>query len=794
MATVVVRSISQTGTPDYSTPQAWEDAAPADLVALDQIWQGEIALPTDNYSIGGSFVIGFLGSTTDATRYKHLTAAAGASFVDHASPVIGFDTSKGCSIASTGSTQTINISESYTHVSRIQFNTPTSGIAMIFGASVVGVVIDSIISEVNTAAPTIGQGAGISGLVVTNSAFISTFTGTSVIANVANTDFINCLFVKPSDRALATVGLTLIGGTVNAINCAIMGATVSGSAGINYTNCIANDTSPPAGVTTATFTQASFVVDVTAAHDFSINTGSALKDAGATDARAAVDIFGNARPSGASYDVGVHEFIVIPPTVVGSSISLTGTPDYSTLQSWEDAAPANLVTANQIWRGIVDKTTDNFSGTTQLLVITGSTTDETRYKELTVKDGASFSDHASPVLRYDEGQGASVTSSVNDATIMNLEPYFRISRLQLENTGNASGSPFHNFNSAATTAQMSDCIFRLPSFSTAIMLLRGNMLAINCVFIATVQSTGIVNFQIQSGEALNCTFITPSDITESSAASNGAAGTTYTNCAFFGFVNVGQAGQTYSNCYADDITPPAGVTTMAYDTTTGSGFQNTEAATLDARIKETSGLIDAGATDARSSLGILGTARPDGAAYDVGAHEYTVTFASRDITPSGGIVFSGTAPADVFNVGDILPSGGIVFDGHAPLGSPITGIIVPGGGIVFGGTAPMVGFSVRTIGVSGDIVFGGTAPFTTTQININVISPSGGLILGGHAPLGPPVTIDLQPVNPVDGGIKFSGIAGSKRCDTFSPSGGISFNGTASASTGRNRLMRGIGQ
>ena len=37
------------------------------------------------------------------------------------------------------------------------------------------------------------------------------------------------------------------------------------------------------------------------------------------------------------------------PTTTTKTIGSTG--DYSTLQAWEDACPANLVTADEIWRG-----------------------------------------------------------------------------------------------------------------------------------------------------------------------------------------------------------------------------------------------------------------------------------------------------------------------------------------------------------------------------------------------------------------------------------------------------------
>ncbi len=66
------------------------------------------------------------------------------------------------------------------------------------------------------------------------------------------------------------------------------------------------------------------------------------------------------------------------PTDVIKTIGQTSspiTPDYSTLQAWEDASPANLVTADQRWIGeCLDQGT--FTGA---LTISGTTVDATRY-------------------------------------------------------------------------------------------------------------------------------------------------------------------------------------------------------------------------------------------------------------------------------------------------------------------------------------------------------------------------------------------------------------------------------
>jgi hypothetical protein len=52
--------------------------------------------------------------------------------------------------------------------------------------------------------------------------------------------------------------------------------------------------------------------------------------------------------------------------------------DYSTLQAWEDASPANLVTDGNIWRGLM-LSGFNASASGTILTIAGSTVDSTHY-------------------------------------------------------------------------------------------------------------------------------------------------------------------------------------------------------------------------------------------------------------------------------------------------------------------------------------------------------------------------------------------------------------------------------
>lgn len=128
---------------------------------------------------------------------------------------------------------------------------------------------------------------------------------------------------------------------------------------------------------------------------------------------------------------------------IGATSSPT-TPDYSTLQSWEDALPANLVSADELHVGEC-LNQGVFSSTSTLLTIGGQTTDSTRYVHLKCATGASFADNASVrsnALYYNESNGVAVsftdTGTGGTAAIIVSTNYTRITGLQIKNIGSGS--------------------------------------------------------------------------------------------------------------------------------------------------------------------------------------------------------------------------------------------------------------------------------------------------------------------------------------------------------------------
>lgn len=311
------------------------------------------------------------------------------------------------------------------------------------------------------------------------------------------------------------------------------------------------------------------------------------------------------------------------PTTNVKSIGTAGGRDYSTLQAWEDAAPANLVTADEIWQGQCY----NDSEFTGALTVSGSTVDATRYKELTTAAGQSYIDDAGAAtnpLRYDQskGVGLSVTAGYTTAITVS-ENYFRMSKIQARRITGGGGNRVW-LDSGVTGTVLSQCIFESDR-NASITRFETNALVSSCAFLGRASSMpAIITVASTGGKVVNCTLAVPSDLTAATAGVTRSYASSWSivNCAIFGVGNVGDTtGITYTNCYTDDNTSlPSGVTNLAYDTSTGSGFENITDATRDFRLKSTSGLIDVGTTDADGSPDIIGTARSG--TYDVGAWEF----------------------------------------------------------------------------------------------------------------------------------------------------------------------------
>ena len=281
-----------------------------------------------------------------------------------------------------------------------------------------------------------------------------------------------------------------------------------------------------------------------------------------------------------------------------------------------------------IWQGQVQN--QAFTSATTLLTISGSTADATRYKELTTAAGASFRDNANKAtnaLRFNSANGASLScsgyASANSAINVS-EAYVRISNLMLQSTG-ANSTALCSANSG--TLIINNIIAEGLGSGGVICLFGSGQLIRNSVINSRRSSTSGSIANIQAGAtAVNCTFVSSvATLASALAATGGYAAPVLKNCAFFGVAAVQSTGTvgSFTTCYTDAASPPSGCTTVTNNTTTGSGFVSITDSTRDYRLGSGSALINVGTTDSgNAATDIIGTARPSGASYDVGAWEY----------------------------------------------------------------------------------------------------------------------------------------------------------------------------
>lgn len=318
-----------------------------------------------------------------------------------------------------------------------------------------------------------------------------------------------------------------------------------------------------------------------------------------------------------------------------TTVKIIGTGgDYTTLQAWEDACPANLVTNDEIWNGKLKNQT--FTSANTVLSVAGVTTDATRFLRLQCDTGASFSDHAdrqTNALRYNTSNGAAIecTGTYKAGGCINATSVaIDVIGIQLKTTQSNSyplslESSYCNVTGCIVEGDAAICPFNLYGSNTTIR----NSLIVNL-------RSGSPNalYQLRSGaRAYGCTSVALGGAAAYLNTGVYGAGTLQ-NCAAFG-VSGAYTGTTPSvtTCYTELASPPTGFTQAAFSTSSGAQFESITSGSHDLRIKTGSSLKDAGTTD--TSYGtpdIVGTARPSGSAYDVGAWEYVsagVTFIAR---------------------------------------------------------------------------------------------------------------------------------------------------------------------
>ena len=284
-----------------------------------------------------------------------------------------------------------------------------------------------------------------------------------------------------------------------------------------------------------------------------------------------------------------------------------------------------------VWQGKCQN--QEFASSVDILWINGSTDSATAYKEITTVAGASFRDNANVqtnALRYNAANGCGFSSThASFAVVLIAESFARISNLQIATTGTNA----YALNSASASF-CDNCILEGtrntgPDDGGA-GLFQSSMIVRNCVLVLRVSGglSIVSTYNASAAVFYNCTFVAPDDLATAPTSiflSSSAGNVTAQNCALYAgdstkAIKSGTGTYNFTTCYSD-ISGTSGVTQATYS----SQFENVNDATRDFRAKAGADILNTGTTDAtNASTDIAGTARPQGAAYDVGAWELVV--------------------------------------------------------------------------------------------------------------------------------------------------------------------------
>jgi len=170
-------------------------------------------------------------------------------------------------------------------------------------------------------------------------------------------------------------------------------------------------------------------------------------------------------------------------SIITKTIGTAGGRDYSTIGAWLAACPANLVTADQVWKGVCY----NDTAFNEQVSIASHTTDATRYIWLTAADGEWHNGSLSAGVRIDRGAAAGYV-------LYNSDAYTIIEKIRVTNV---TDNTYPGINIVKTVGNGSilrklivhNCSFT-HGFEIGIAIkVNGAGNAINCI-VANISSSG----------------------------------------------------------------------------------------------------------------------------------------------------------------------------------------------------------------------------------------------------------------------------------------------------------------
>ena len=304
-----------------------------------------------------------------------------------------------------------------------------------------------------------------------------------------------------------------------------------------------------------------------------------------------------------------------------SSIGSGGGRTYSTLQAWENACPANLVSSADTWEGECYNDSE-FAIAGTVLVIAGITTDATHNVQLRCATGQSFRDNAgvrTNALTYNASNGVGIrtTGAYNNAVTCSVN-YSTFDGLQIK-SGTGSGNV--GLTNTGTNNTVTDCIV----FGTSAALSNGGSgttyKTYNCLAINGLSGQGV--FTSGTGcEVVGCTIVCPAATGSTGVVTGNYVTALIQNCAVFGFTNfqTGTGGATSGS--GANCTDKATAFGSTYGNQVSKTFANQfTSTTTDFSIKAGADCINNGVYNSLVDPDISATAR-SGSTPTIGCWEY----------------------------------------------------------------------------------------------------------------------------------------------------------------------------